>query len=82
MEVKVLGTGCARCKTLCGEVDKAIQRLGIDATITKVEKIDEIQTYRVLMTPALVVDGKVKAAGRIPSPAELDEWLAAAFRSN
>ena len=78
MEVKVLGAGCERCKTLCGAVDQAIRRLGIDATITKVERPDEIKTYRVLMTPALVIDGKIKAAGRIPGPAELDEWLAAA----
>ena len=67
MDVKVLGTGCARCKQLFDETEKALRELGTEANLTKVEKLDEIMSYRVLMTPALVIDGSVKAAGHIPS---------------
>ncbi len=75
MEVKVLGMGCARCKALCAEVETALHRLGLEASVTKVEKPDEIRRYAILMTPALVIDEKIKAAGRIPTAAELDRWL-------
>jgi small redox-active disulfide protein 2 len=78
MDVKVLGTGCQKCKTLYGSVESALRQLGIDATLAKVEKIEEIMKYEVLMTPALVIDGEVKAAGRIPSTAELTNWLTTA----
>ena len=78
MEVKVLGTGCAKCKKLYEEADKAIKQLGIAATLTKVEKIKEIMAYKVFMTPALVINGEVKAAGRLPTAAELTDWLATA----
>jgi small redox-active disulfide protein 2 len=75
MEVKVLGTGCSRCHALYDEVDRALQRLGVEATLTRVERIDEILRSGVMATPALVIDGQVKAAGRIPTTAELTTWL-------
>ncbi len=78
MDVKVLGPGCAKCKKLYEETDKAIKQLGLAATLTKVEKLTEIATYHVLMTPALVIDGQVKAAGRVPSIAELTSLLTTA----
>ena len=78
MDVKVLGTGCAKCKKLYAEADKAIQQLAAPATLTKVEKIDEIMGYGVMATPALVVDGEVKAAGRVPAASEIVTWLATA----
>lgn len=78
MDIKVLGTGCNKCKKLYGEVEATLQQLGIDATLAKIEKIEEIMTYQVLMTPALVIDGEVKVAGRIPSAAELTNWLTTA----
>lgn len=78
LEVKVLGPGCSNCKRLYAEAEKAIQQLGLEASIAKVEKLDEIMTYRVMMTPALVINGKIKVAGRIPSQAELTGWLATA----
>ena len=78
VDVKILGTGCAKCAKLYEETDKAVKQLGIQATLTKVEKINEIMAYRVLMTPALVINGEVKAAGRVPNAAELAAWLTTA----
>jgi small redox-active disulfide protein 2 len=78
MEVKVLGPGCAKCKQLYEETDKAIKQLGLAATLTKVEQLTEIAAYHVLMTPALVINGQVKVAGRVPSMAELTNLLTTA----
>ena len=78
MDVKVLGPGCMKCKKLYEEAKNAIQQLGVAATLTKVEDIKDIMTYKVLMTPALVIDGEVKVAGRLPSAAELTTWLTTA----
>jgi len=78
MDVKVLGPGCVNCKRLYAEAEKALEQLGMPATLTKVEKFEEIKAYKVLMTPALVINGEVKAAGRIPSVAEITTWLATA----
>ena len=75
MEIKVLGTGCPRCKKLYEEAQKAIAQAGLEASLSKVEKIDEIMKYAVMMTPALVVAGEVKCAGRIPKVAEIVTWL-------
>jgi small redox-active disulfide protein 2 len=80
MNVKVLGPGCARCKKLYEEVDKAIRQLGLQATLEKVEKIEEVMRYGVLATPGLVINGKVKTAGRLPSTAELSTWLTSAAK--
>ena len=78
MDIKVLGPGCQNCKRLYEETAKAVVQLGMPATISKVENVEEIAAYKVLMTPALVVNGQLKAAGRIPSVAEITTWLATA----
>ena len=78
MDIKVLGPGCANCKRLYGEAEKALKQLGITGTITKVEKFEEIMVYRIMATPALVVNGHVKAAGRIPNATEITTWLTTA----
>ena len=78
MNVKVLGTGCARCKQLYAEAQKALAQSGVEASLEKVEKIDEIMKFGVMVTPALVVDGEVKVSGRIPSTSEITAWIAAA----
>jgi small redox-active disulfide protein 2 len=71
MEIKVLGSGCANCKRLYAEAEKAITQSGQPATLSKVDAIEEIVSYGVMSTPALVIDGRVVAAGRIPSAAEI-----------
>ncbi len=75
MKIKVLGTGCPKCKKLYAEAEKAVTSSGIPAELEKVEKIDDIMKYGVMMTPALVVDGEVKASGRIPPASEIVSWI-------
>lgn len=65
MEIKVLGTGCSCCKALYTAVEKAINDLGIDAVLVKEEDLEKIMSYNVMSLPALVIDGKVVAKGRI-----------------
>jgi small redox-active disulfide protein 2 len=78
MKIKVLGTGCARCKKLYAEAEKAVAASGVGAELEKVEKIDDIMKYRVMMTPALVIDEDVKSSGRIPPSAEIVSWITTA----
>ena len=78
MEIKVLGPGCSNCNKLYAETEKALRQLGFETPIAKVVKIDEIVAHGAMMTPALVINGNVKVAGRIPSQAELTSWLATA----
>jgi small redox-active disulfide protein 2 len=82
MDVKVLGTGCAKCKKLYAEAEKAVAASGVSASLTKVEKIDEIMKFGVMRTPALVVDGEVKCSGRIPQVPEIVSWLTTAAAKN
>jgi small redox-active disulfide protein 2 len=71
MEIKVLGPGCANCKRLYAEAERAVAQSGQTATITKVEAMEDIMAYGILRTPGLVIDEKVVASGRIPSAAEI-----------
>ncbi len=75
MEIKVLGTGCAKCKTLEKVTKEAVEKNGLDATITKVEDIVEIMQTGIMSTPALLVDGEVVVKGRVPSVDELSNLL-------
>jgi small redox-active disulfide protein 2 len=75
MEIKILGTGCSKCKTLEEVTSKVVKDNGIDASITKVEDIVEIMKYNIIATPALVIDGKVVSKGRIPSAEEIKQLL-------
>ncbi|WP_321424330.1 thioredoxin family protein [uncultured Bacteroides sp.] len=75
MEIKILGSGCSKCKTLEKLTREVVEQNGIDASISKVEDIMEIMKYGVMATPALVVDGKVEIKGRVPSLEEIKEVL-------
>jgi small redox-active disulfide protein 2 len=75
MIIKVLGTGCANCKKLEENTRKAVEELGIDATIEKVTEFRDIMSYGVMKTPALVVDEKVKIMGRVASPEDIKKYL-------
>ncbi|MFI1772579.1 thioredoxin family protein [Thalassobellus citreus] len=73
--IKVLGTGCPKCKTLTSLVETVVNENNINATVEKVEDIMEIMTFNVMSTPALVIDGVVTIKGRIPSKQEILELL-------
>ena len=75
MKIKVLGTGCPKCKKLYAEAEKAIAESGASVELEKVEKIDDIMNYGVMMTPALVIDEEVKACGRISPASEIASWI-------
>ncbi len=71
MEIKVLGPGCPKCKSLEKLVQETVQEMQLDATITKVEDIMEIMQYNIIATPALVINGKVVLKGVLPSKVQL-----------
>jgi small redox-active disulfide protein 2 len=75
MRIQVLGMGCPKCRKTAANAEKAVKRSGIDAEIEKVETIDRIAEFGVLMTPALAIDGEVKCSGRIPRVEEVLEWI-------
>ena len=75
MEIKVLGTGCAKCKTLEAAVREVVEANNIQASITKIEDIKEIMNYKVMSTPALVINEVVEVKGRVPSKSEILEIL-------
>lgn len=75
MEIKVLGTGCSKCKATYEMVNKVVNENNINATVTKVEDIMEIMKYNVMNMPAIVIDGKVVISGKTPSEKEIKNLL-------
>lgn len=75
MEIKILGTGCAKCSQLEKLIRQTVEELRIDADIEKVEDIYKIMQFGVMRTPGLVVNGKVVLSGRLPKSSELKELL-------
>ena len=75
MLIQVLGTGCTKCKTLYEAAKKAVQETGVDAEVEKVEDIQQIMAFELIMTPGLVINGEVKAAGRLPSVEEIKKLI-------
>jgi small redox-active disulfide protein 2 len=79
MEIKILGTGCPNCKRLEKNARKALARMAVEGTVTKVTEMQEIMTYEILSTPGLVIDGKVVSSGRVPAVAEISSMIATAL---
>ena len=75
IKIEVLGSGCAKCKRLESNVKKAVQELGIKAEIKKVEDINKIMEYGIMMTPGLIIAGETKAVGRVPGIEEIKDML-------
>jgi len=75
MKIEVLGMGCPKCKTLEQQVYDALKELNIEAEVAKVSDLDKISSYGVLMTPGLVINGKVYSSGKIPEMANLKSWI-------
>ena len=75
MIIKILGSGCANCKKLQAVTEEVIKTIGVEANIEKVEDIKKIMGYGVMRTPAIVINEKVKAFGRIPSKDEIKKYI-------
>lgn len=75
MKIEILGTGCPKCKKLYELVQEAVEETGSDAEIVKVDNIQQIMNMGVMMTPALAVDGEVKASGKIPEIDDIKKWI-------
>lgn len=74
-DIKVLGPGCAKCKSTYAAVEKVVREYGLDVTLTKVDDIEEIMRYNLLSTPAVLVDGRVVLKGKVPTEAEVKHVL-------
>ena len=75
MKVQILGMGCPKCRKLEANARKAIEELGVDAEIEKVQDINQISRFGVMMTPALAIDGNIKCSGKIAPPEKIKKWL-------
>jgi small redox-active disulfide protein 2 len=75
MKIEVVGPGCTKCKTLMQLTEQAVAELGIPAEITKVTDLQQIIAMGVMLTPALVVDGKIRTMGRVPVMVDLKDML-------
>ena len=71
MLIQVLGTGCAKCTKLAAQAEEAAKQMGVDYTLEKVTDINKIMTFGVMVTPALIVDGKLRCSGNVPSVDQL-----------
>lgn len=75
MEIRILGPGCPRCKEVEKRTINALADLNVGADVQKISDFKKMMEYRIMGTPALVINGKVKCYGRIPSVAEIKEWI-------
>ena len=76
-QIKVLGSGCANCKTVAKMIEEVAMQKGIAVELEKVEELQEIMSYGILSTPGVVIDGKVVHSGGIPSRDKIEQWLSA-----
>jgi small redox-active disulfide protein 2 len=74
-KIQILGTGCAKCVKLAEAAEAAARDLGLEFELEKVQELNRIMEFGVMVTPALVVDGTVKSAGKLPSPEELKDMI-------
>ena len=74
-KLQILGTGCPKCHKLAENTEAAARALGIEYEIEKITDINEIMKFGVMLTPALVVDGEVKAVGKVPEPEDIRDML-------
>lgn len=75
MEIKVLGPGCARCKSTYNVIEKVLKENGIEAKLTKVDDIIEMMNYNIMTTPAVVIDEVVKMKGQVPTESDVKRFL-------
>jgi small redox-active disulfide protein 2 len=78
MKVEILGVGCSRCRDLTSRVSQALQEMKLETEVEEVTEIEKILEHPILGLPALVIDGRVKSAGRVPPVEEIIAWIAGA----
>ena len=76
VKIQILGTGCPKCRQLAENAEAAAKALGIEYTLEKISSIKDIMEFNVMFTPSLVVDGEVKASGKVPGVDEIKAMLA------
>ncbi len=77
MDIKVLGTGCSKCKTTVALIEEIAKEKGVSISLSKVEELRQIAAFGVMSTPGVVLDGKVVHAGGVPSRSKVEQWLTA-----
>ena len=75
MKIEILGTGCSKCNKTKEVIEKVLKNTGIKAEVVKVEDIETILKYGVMITPAVVIDGDVKIVGKVPDEKEIKKWI-------
>ena len=75
MKIEILGTGCSKCNKTKEVIEKVLKSTGVKAEVVKVEDIETILKYGVMITPAVVVDGDVKIVGKVPDEKEIRKWI-------
>ena len=75
MKIAVLGVGCSKCEKLYENAREALEMTGINGEVVKVQDISKISSYKVFMTPALVINDKVKSVGKIIKPEQIKKWI-------
>ena len=75
-KIQILGTGCPKCKLLTANAEQAVKELGLEAVVEKVDKIQDIIKFGVMITPVLAVDGQVKSAGKVLRADDIKKFLA------
>ena len=81
MNIKILGTGCAKCHALEKTVKEAVSELRLDATVEEIKDMKQILNYKILMTPGLVINDKVVLSGKVPNKAEVERLIMSAVAS-
>jgi small redox-active disulfide protein 2 len=75
MKIEILGTGCSKCNKTKEVIEKVLKNTGVKAEVVKVEDIETILKYGVMITPAVVIDGDVKTVGKVPDEKEIKKWI-------
>jgi len=75
MKIEILGTGCSKCKKTKEMIEKVLKQRNVEAEVIKVEDLEQILNYGVMVTPAVVIDGEVKVAGKVPDEKDIQKWI-------
>ncbi len=75
MQIKVLGPGCPRCEEVYKRTAEVLQEMNLTADVEKVKDIKQIMEYKILATPGLIINGKVKSTGKIPAKSQIKQWI-------